>query len=106
MTNEPLVALPGVSFWVRAIVLVVARPSLWPTALHQATRLARRRWWARPPFLPVPDPDYLRFRFETQYGTGPYETGGGARPDPRDLVTYLEWCREMPEPRRRGRTGR
>ena len=63
------------------------RPSLWLTALRQATRLAPRRWWARPPFLPLPDPDYLRFRFETQYGSG-------GRPDPHDLVTYLEWCRD------------
>jgi hypothetical protein len=34
----------------------------------------------------VPDAAYLRFRFETQYGAD-------ASPDPRDLVTYLEWCR-------------
>jgi hypothetical protein len=44
----------------------------------------------------VPDADYLRFRFETQYGTA-----SGVRPDPRDLVTYLEWCREQ-----EGRAGR
>ena len=49
-------------------------------------RLARRRWWARVPFLPLPDPDYLRFRFETQYGPD-------GRPDPHDLVEYLDWCR-------------
>jgi hypothetical protein len=87
MTNEPPVALPGVSFWARAVVLVLVHPSLWLTALRQAARLAPRRWWARVPFLPLPDPDYLRFRFETQYGTG-------GRPDPHDLVTYLEWCRD------------
>jgi len=86
MTNEPLSALPGAGFWLRATLLVLARPSLWITAARQALRLARRRWWTRPPFLPVPDPDYLRFRFETQYG-------GAARPDPHDLVTYLDWCR-------------
>jgi hypothetical protein len=86
MTNEPSLALPGPSFWLRAALLVLARPSLWITAVRQALRLARRRWWTRAPFLPVPDPDYLRFRFETQYGA----TG---RPDAHDLVTYLEWCR-------------
>ena len=67
---------------------MLAVPRLWPTALRQAGRLARPGWWARPPFLPVPDADYLRFRFETQYGPD-------GRPDPHDLVTYLEWCREM-----------
>jgi hypothetical protein len=63
---------------------------LWPTAARQATRLARPQWWRRAPFLPLPSTDYLRFRFETQYGSAP-----GTRPDPRDLVTYLEWCRNM-----------
>ena len=90
MTHESPVAavreLPGPSFWWRATLLVLARPSLWWTALHQAVRLARPRWWTRPPFLPVPDPDYLRFRFETQYGSD-------GRPDPHDLVDYLRWCR-------------
>jgi hypothetical protein len=89
MTHEPPAAragLPGVAFWCRAALLVLARPRLWSTGVHQMLRLARRRWWTRAPFLPLPDPDYLRFRFETQYGSG-------GRPDPRDLVEYLEWCR-------------
>jgi hypothetical protein len=74
---------------------VAARPWLWPTAARQARRLARPRWWRAPPFLPLPSADYLRFRFETQYGTAP-----DARADPRDLVTYLEWCRNMEVPHR------
>jgi hypothetical protein len=86
MTHEPTATLPGPSFWLRATVLVLARPDLWWAAIRQALRLARPRWWASAPFLPVPDADYLRFRFETQYGSG-------GRPDPRDLVDYLVWCR-------------
>jgi len=66
---------------------VVVRPRLWSTASRQARRLARPRWWARRPFLPIPDAEYLAFRFQTQYGA--------ASPDARDVVTYLEWCREM-----------
>jgi hypothetical protein len=93
MTNEMPVALPGTGFWWRATLLVLARPRLWATALGQAFRLARPRWWARPPFLPLPDPEYLRFRFETQYGAD-------GHPDPADLVTYLEWCAEMGNPTR------
>jgi len=80
------------AYWARAAALVVARPHLWRTALRQARRLARPGWWRRPPFLPVPDADYLAFRFETQYG------GDGTLPvgaDPHDLVDYLEWCRTM-----------
>jgi hypothetical protein len=63
------------------------RPWLWSSAVRQARRLARTRWWTRPPFLPVPDADYLAFRFETQYGAAP--------PAPRDVVAYLAWCRAM-----------
>ena len=92
MTHEPSVALPGASFWVRAVVLVLARPS--PLA---RPRCARRRGspaagggGARRS-CPLPDPDYLRFRLETQYGAD-------GRPDPHDLVTYLEWCRDMGKP--------
>ena len=73
--------------------LVAARPSLWATAVRQARApRAARAGGAGAPFLPVPDPDYLRFRFETQYGAA-------TPPDPRDLVAYLEWCRAMGNPR-------
>src|SRR5262249_6507597 len=47
---------------------VLGKPSLWPTAVHQVRVLAPRGWWRRRPWLPVPDPDYLRFRLVTQYG--------------------------------------
>jgi hypothetical protein len=83
-------AVAPLSFWLRSALLVLVRPVLWATAARQVLRLARPRWWRRAPFLPLPDPEYLRFRFETQYGTGP-----GTRPEPADVVAYLEWCREM-----------
>jgi hypothetical protein len=79
-------------FWVRSIVAVAARPRLWTTAIRQARRLARPGWWRRAPFLPLPDRDYLAFRFTTQYGS--------AAPEPHDLVAYLEWCRAMERDRR------
>jgi hypothetical protein len=69
----------------RAVAGVVARPSLWPAAF----RLAGPGWWRRPPFLPLPSPDYLAFRMETQYGRA------DASADPRDVVAYLKWCRTM-----------
>ena len=76
----------------RAGLAVAARPGLWPVALAQALRLARPGWWRRRPFLPLPDPDYVRFRLETAYGTG-------GRPSGRDVVAYLRWCREFPHRR-------
>jgi len=38
----------------------------------------------------VPDPAYLRFRLQTQYGDPDRE------PEPDDAVAYLHWCREYP----------
>jgi len=66
---------------------VLRRPSLWATAVHQVRVLAPRGWWRRRPWLPVPDPDYLRFRLVTQYGDPEHA------PEPGDVVAYLHWCR-------------
>ncbi len=76
--------------WVaRAAVAVARRPSLWGVAVTQVVRLATPGWWRRRPFLPLPDPDYLRFRLQTAYGDGSRE------PDGPDVVTYLRWCRSV-----------
>ena len=75
-----------------AVAVVLRHPDLWATALRQARLLARPGWWRRPPFLPVPDQDYLRFRLLTAYGGD-----GTAAPDPSDLVAYLRWCRAYPQ---------
>lgn len=78
----------------RAVLAVLRRPDLWVTACRQALVLAPDGWWRRAPFLPLPDPDYLRFRMITAHGGD----GTGAAPAAvgRDLVTYLEWCRTRP----------
>lgn len=73
-------------WWVQAALAIVRRPSLWAVAITQGLRLAAPGWWRRPPFLPLPDPAYLRFRLETQYGSD-------HEPEPGDVVTYLHWCR-------------
>ncbi len=75
----------------RALLAVLPHPSLWSTGLRQLRRLATPGWWRRRPFLPLPAPDYLRFRLETAYGGA-----GDQAPDPGDLVTYLRWCRTQP----------
>ena len=81
--------------WVPGLIPVAAavarRPDLWLTAARQVRVLAPAGWWRRPPFLPLPDPTYLRFRMVTAYG------GDGAGPlRPHDVVTYLHWCRAWP----------
>lgn len=72
--------------WAGAVGAIARRPVLWPTAARQARRLAPTRWWRRPPFLPVPDRAWLRFRLETHYGSD-------TRPDPHDVVVWLAWAR-------------
>ena len=71
----------------RAASSLAREPALWPTAARQAARFVPRRWWAHPPFLPVPSRAYYRFRMETQYGDPRHRADGD------DLVTYLRWCR-------------
>ena len=86
--GTPGPAAPAPRGWFAAAAARVAlRPWLWPTALRQVLRLAPMGWWRRWPPVPVPDPAYLRFRFQTQYGDPDH------RPDPADVVSWLEWCR-------------
>jgi len=75
----------GGAFWFQCSVAVARRPRLWLPAIRQFLRAVPSRWWSRPPFLPLPDRAYLRFRVETAYGT--------ATPRVADVVRYLEWCR-------------
>jgi hypothetical protein len=77
--------------WAPAALAVARRPSLWGVAARQVLVLARPGWWRRPPFLPMPDAVYLRFRLQTAYGDT-----GVQPPTADDLVTYLRWCREYP----------
>jgi hypothetical protein len=83
------------AWWGPVTAAIARHPSLWSTALRQARRVVPTGWWRRPPFLPVPDREYVRFRLETQYGDGP--------PAPADVVTYLRWCRAEEQALRRRR---
>jgi hypothetical protein len=74
------------TFWFQCTAAVLSRPHLWFTAVRQFFRAVPTRWWARPPYFPVPDRSYLRFRLETAYGAD-------GRPRAAELVRYLEWCR-------------
>jgi hypothetical protein len=75
------------TWWVPVVFAVSRSPRLWGTALRQVARLAPRGWWRRPPFLPLPDRDYLRFRLQTMYGGGSPSARSG------DVIAYLRWCK-------------
>ena len=81
---------PSPTWLVRGALALLVHPGLWATGLRQVAVLARPGWWRRPPVLPLPDADYLRFRMETAYG------GAGDEPlAAPDLVAYLRWCRAV-----------
>ncbi len=74
---------------IRIAGAVVRHPSLWPVAVRQWRRTVPAGWWRRSPFLPVPAPEYLRFRLLTQYGDTEADVSGA------DVVNYLAWCRDV-----------
>lgn len=76
-----------ISLMARTFAAVAVRPGLWATALVEAKRMVPRRWWAKSPFLPIPDRALLAFRAETQYGDRDHPV------DPDDIVVWLKWCR-------------
>jgi hypothetical protein len=48
----------------------------------------RREWWARAPFLPIPDQDYMRWRMYTAYADE------DAVPPLEDVIRFARWRRE------------
>ncbi len=75
--------------------LALTRPTLIPRIVATGWAFRARKWYRRPPFLPVPPASYLRWRMETAYGD-PH-----AVPPREDLVRYLTWAARM----RRGLDG-
>ncbi len=48
-----------------------------------------RGWYGRPPFLPLPPREYVRWRMYTAYGDD------SAVPPLRDVVRFARWRREV-----------
>ncbi|MBI2708311.1 MAG: hypothetical protein HYX34_01250 [Actinobacteria bacterium] len=71
--------------WGRAVAAVARRPRLWRAGLRQARRLAPTGWWRRPPYLPLPAPEWVAFRLETMYGDADHPI------EPGDVVAWLRW---------------
>jgi hypothetical protein len=73
---------------VRLALRAAVRPRLALDLLRAAWAFRRRRWWERAPFLPLPDPTYLRWRMYTAYGDE------AAVPPLDDVVRFARWRRE------------
>ncbi len=69
-------------------VRAVIRPRLALDLLTAAWAFRRRGWWARPPFLPLPDRTYLRWRMYTAYADE------DAVPPLEDVVRFARWRRQ------------
>ncbi len=80
----------------RLLCAVATRPRLWPAAMGALRRLVPHRWWLRPPFLPLPSRDYLRFRQMTALGSDGSALGAFEDLAPEDLIEWLQWCRRWP----------
>jgi hypothetical protein len=68
---------------------VVARPRLLGSMLRAGWRFRARAWWRRPPFLPVPPPEYLEWRLHTAYGDA------GQAPTVDELERYVRWANRL-----------
>lgn len=67
----------------------LVRPRLAADLLAAAWAFRRRGWWSHPPFLPIPDRTYLRWRMYTAYGDE------SAVPTARDTARFARWRREL-----------
>lgn len=66
----------------------VLRPRLALDLARTAWAFRRRRWWATPPWLPLPDRASLRWRMLTAYADE------NAVPPLDDVVRFARWRRE------------
>ncbi|MGE0352862.1 MAG: hypothetical protein AB7I33_13730 [Gemmatimonadales bacterium] len=77
------------SLTTRLFLRAAVNPRLAVDLLRTAWAFRRRRWWTRPPFLPLPDPVYLRWRMYTAYGDEQ------AVPPVSDVIRFARWRREV-----------
>ena len=78
--------------WLALLLRLTGRalvnPRLAVDLLRTAWAFRHRRWYARPPFLPLPDRAYLEWRMYTAYADE------RAVPPVEDVVRFARWRRE------------
>jgi hypothetical protein len=68
----------------------VVNPATGVALARVSWRFRRRDWYRRFPFLPLPDPTYLRWRMHTAYGHD------DAVPPAADLIRFARWATRDP----------
>jgi len=76
------------ALFVRLALRAAAHPRLALDLLRLTWSFRARDWYRRPPFLPLPPRDYLRWRMLTAYGDE------AAVPPVEDVVRFARWRRE------------
>ncbi|HXF23473.1 MAG TPA: hypothetical protein VN602_03075 [Gemmatimonadaceae bacterium] len=62
------------------------RPTLAVDLARVSWRFRNRHWYRRPPFLPIPDRNYVRWRMDTAYGSPDF------LPPVDDVERYVRWA--------------
>lgn len=75
-------------FYAKLVLRAVVNPRLALDLLRLAWSFRARGWYRRPPFLPLPPREYLRWRMFTAYGDE------AAVPPVDDVVNFARWRRE------------
>jgi hypothetical protein len=70
----------------------VVNPLVARDLIALAWSLRRRGWFRAPPFLPLPPPEYVRWRMYTAYGDE------DAVPPAEDVVRLARWRRDLLRP--------
>lgn len=82
----------GPRTWASLILVLALRavvnPRLALDLLRTGWAFRRRDWWRSLPYLPTPDPIYLRWRMYTAYADE------NAVPPVRDVIAFARWRRE------------
>ena len=73
----------------RLALRAAVRPALALDLLTAVWAFRRRDWARRPPFLPLPAPDYVRWRMYTAYGDE------AAVPPLEDVIRFARWRRRL-----------
>ena len=82
--------------WRSLSLALVGRAVVNPRVARDLASLAwsmrRRGWYREPPFLPLPPPEYVRWRMFTAYGDE------AAVPSVEDVLRLARWRRELLAP--------
>lgn len=76
-----------VSLFVQLTLRALVNPRLALDLVRTGWAFRRLRWWARAPFLPIPDAAYLRWRMYTAYADE------AAVPPVDDVIRFAQWRR-------------